>query len=509
MPGINDLDTSLPLQHYNGPSAYDNALKGQQISSMLTEQNLQKQTLATQQSQMARQGQMRGVMAQNAGNPDQTATAMTQAGLGPEAQQYQQTQAENTYKLAQAKWNDAHAQFMMNNVSPGMQKTVDQQHINGANAARMFLQEFPDPTKAYTDPVTAQNMKTAYERDYYPMMKGITNMGEILPPQYSDGAYTKMQIAAKMYPDIKDEEAGAKATTAGAAVTSAGAKAGLVPVAQQNADTNSKNAETNSQNADTKAQEAQDKAAYQQGLLKNQQILNAVKDQKIKAALNSTGGAALSKLEIQEQQESKMALSGRGPEGLNDKKVAGAIDSRAALNRYYDPQTGMYNVPKTGYAEISSSLAPLLSVAGGGQGSETQREELQAKTLKGMINNFASWASGDPLNATTQANLKQLANQIDAIGLQSEQNRDKYGLNRADKWSKLGVAADRAKLLATSEGTSYKDYLQQQHLQLGFEMDDRTAQQLYGQSGQPKAAAQPHIVNTPKGGSVDLSKFMR
>ena len=272
MPGINDLDTSLPLQHYNGPSAYDNALKGQQISSMLTEQNLQKQTLATQQAQMARQGQMRGVMAQNAGNPDQTATAMTQAGLGPEAQQYQQTQAENTYKLAQAKWNDAHAQFMMNNVSPGMQKTVDQQHINGANAARMFLQEFPDPTKAYTDPVTAQNMKTAYERDYYPMMKGITNMGELLPPQYSDGAYTKMQIAAKMYPDIKDEEAGAKATTAGAAVTSAGAKADLVPIVQQNADTNATNAATKAQAENDAAALAKQKAdqlqTYQNGMLK-------------------------------------------------------------------------------------------------------------------------------------------------------------------------------------------------------------------------------------------------
>ena len=263
MPGINDLDTNLPLQHYNGPSGLDNALKGQQLSSMGTQQAVQQQELQTQRAQMARQQQMRGLMGQNAGNPDQTALAMTQAGLGPEAQQYQQTQAENTYKLAQAKWNDAHAQFMMNNVSPGMQKAVDAQHVAGSNAARQFLTEFPDPA-AGNDPVQAQHMKDAYEQHYYPMMSQIAGMGNLLSPKYDMGAYTKMQIAAKMYPDIAQEGAEAKTTTANAAQTSAGAKADAVPILQQNAD-------TNAQNAATKTQAEKDTAASATAKLKQQQ----------------------------------------------------------------------------------------------------------------------------------------------------------------------------------------------------------------------------------------------
>lgn len=468
-----DLPNVAPtnLGIYRQPSISDIQQQQATIGNIGAQTQSTQQQIAGQQQQQAaqRMGMQRALAARNvvaqsvddSGNIDTDAAVknLYKSGLSDEAQQLQDHLSKQNLQSAQAQMYQAHGGYFDNGGQQGANAQGKLDLFSAQHHATAIGAIAKESLSTFNDSKISDSDKTKYWEAMKPTLSALGADQSVINRPYDS---TIPQMMSGLYK---------------------GSDAVKTDIQQQLAD-------TKQQNADTMTQAEKDKSAYQDQYLKNQLALSAVKAQKVRAQLANSGGEALSKLELQEQAESKMALGGRGPEALQDKKVSGAIDSRVALNRYYDPKTGMYNVPQSGYAEITSSLAPLLAVTGGGSGSETQREELQAKTLKGMINNFASWASGDPLNATTQANLKLLANQIDAIGMQSEANRNAYGNQRASKWSSLGVKPDRAKVLATSEGNSYKDFLIQQHQNLGFDLDNRTTNQLYGQgisSNQPPA----------------------
>jgi hypothetical protein len=245
------------------------------------------------------------------------------------------------------------------------------------------------------------------------------------------------------------------------------------------------------QNVALKTQEEKDKIAISQA-----------RERRMMAQL----GGKMNDYEKQLSEAVKTELGGRGTIGIATKKVDAAIDTRAALDRYFDPQTGMYNVPSTGSAELATSLSNLLSVTGGGQGgSEAQRKDLQQATLKGDVNKILTYFSGVPQNATTQAALKIVANQIDAIGLQSEQNRNGYFSNFSKKFTALGVDPNKAKIIATAAGNSYADYLKNEYEKLGLPLDDRTLSGIYQnqQGATPGSPAKKKPAGTAAGATVD------
>jgi hypothetical protein len=218
-----------------------------------------------------------------------------------------------------------------------------------------------------------------------------------------------------------------------------------------------------------------DKTAYNNQIASIKAATQRAGQAKMTAAL----GGKLTDLDKQELGDVKTELTGKGTIGLQSKKIDTAIDTRAALNRYFDPQTGQYDVPKSGYAELTSSLSNLLSVSGGGAGSEAQRQDLQQRTAAGDLNGVLSYWSGVPKNATTQDALKIVANQIDAIGLQSEKNRNNYFPNIAKKYTDIGQDPQRALAIAQHAGNNYSDFLKQQYETLGLPMDGRTLNSLY------------------------------
>lgn len=235
---------------------------------------------------------------------------------------------------------------------------------------------------------------------------------------------------------------------------------------------------------------------------KDRQTTAQIRERRMLAQL----GGKMNDYEKQLSEAVKTELGGRGTIGIATKKVDAAIDTRAALDRYFDPQTGMYNVPSTGSAELATSLSNLLSVTGGGQGgSEAQRKDLQQATLKGDVNKILTYFSGVPQNATTQAALKIVANQIDAVGLQSEQNRTGYFSNFSKKFTALGVDPNKAKIIATAAGNSYADFLKNEYEKLGLPLDDRTLSGIYQnqQGATPGSPAKKKPAGTAAGATVD------
>ena len=211
-------------------------------------------------------------------------------------------------------------------------------------------------------------------------------------------------------------------------------------------------------------------------MAKYKEVQSAARERRMSAQL----GGKMTDAEKSMLGDVKTELTGRGTIGIQSKKIDAAIDTRAALNRYYDPKTGEYQVPSSGYEELVTSLASMLSVSGGGSGgSEAQRKGLQQATAEGDLNKFLSYWTGAPKNATSQEMLKIAANQIDAVGLQSEQNRNGYFPNIEKKYVGLGVNPARAKTIAQHAGNSYADFLRGAYEDLGFFMDDRTLNSLY------------------------------
>jgi hypothetical protein len=299
-------------------------------------------------------------------------------------------------------------------------------------------------------------------------------------------------------------------------------KAHSVGIAQQ-LGLDLKDRQTKVQEAAEKNKEYQTEATVDQGQQKiNQQKANQNALLQIKAAqqrasaakMNAALGGKLTDLDKQELGDVKTELTGRGTLGIQSKKIDAAIDTRAVMNRYFDPKTGQYNVPSSGYEELTTALSNLLSVSGGGSGgSEEQRRGLKQATAEGDLNRFLSYYTGAPKNATTQDMLKITADQIDAVGLQSEQNRNGYFPNIAKKYTDIGQDPQRALAIAQHAGNNYSDYLKSSYEQLGFPLDDRTQSQLYkvqtqGMKGAGKQAA-GSVIKTqinPKTGKIEIIK---
>lgn len=118
----------------------------------------------------------------------------------------------------------------------------------------------------------------------------------------------------------------------------------------------------------------------------------------------------------------KASSSRSGDLGTQNAKVSSAIHAQSLIDQATDPSTGNINLSSSQYQELASSVANLLS--GGNSGTDSQISGLMAPTLQGSVNKIISYVSGDPQNATTQANLKLLAQTIQRQGETAQQLRD-------------------------------------------------------------------------------------
>ena len=384
------------------------------------------------------------------------------AGLSDEAQQLQDHLSKQNLQAAQAGMYQQHGGYFAAGGAQGVAGNQKAQLFTIQNHAALLKNIADEAKTAFTDPNNPD--AAAFHEGMKPILKGLGAPDEITNMPY-DPVKTPM-----LYKALGD-----------------GSQAKMDSIKQQQ--------------QNTSALAEQDKALHDKAVLdektKNDAALTSIRAQKLRSTLSNTpGGGKLTDLEKQEIEQAKTELQGRGAFGIATKKIDAAIDTRAALNRYYEPATGAYNVPSSGYGEIVTSLSNLLSVSGGGQGSEAQRKDLEQKTAAGDLNGVLGYFSGIPRNATTQQALAIVAKQIDAVGLQAEQNRNGYGQNIASKFAGLGVDPERAKILATSVGNSYSDFLRQSHSQLGFDLDDRTMQGLY------KAGNAPGQADKVRGGKV-------
>ena len=125
----------------------------------------------------------------------------------------------------------------------------------------------------------------------------------------------------------------------------------------------------------------------------------------------------------------KAASSRSGDLGVQNSKVSSAIHAQSLIDQATDPKTGNINLSSQQYQELASSVANLLS--GGNAGTDSQINGLLAGTLQGTVNNVISYISGDPQNATTQANLKRLVQTVERQGATAEQLRDAALQNQA------------------------------------------------------------------------------
>lgn len=466
------------------PSALDIEQQGATIGNLNAETQQRQQalsqgqlTMQAQQRQMQRASYARQVVSQAVDpqsgqlDPVKAVNGLYAAGLSDEAQQLQDHLSKQNLQSAQAGMYQQHGGYFAQGGAQGVAGNQKAQLFTIQNHAALLKNVADEAKTAFTDPNSPD--AAAFHEGMKPILKGLGAPDEITNMPY-DPVKTPM-----LYKALGD-----------------GSQAKMDSIKQQQ--------------QNTAALAEQDKALQAKAALdektKNDAALASVRSQKLRATLSSTpGGGKLTDLEKQELEQAKTELQGRGAFGIATKKIDAAIDTRAAMNRYYDSATGQYNVPSSGYGEIVTSLSNLLSVSGGGQGSEAQRKDLEQKTAAGDLNGVLGYFSGVPKNATTQAALSIVAKQIDAVGLQAEQNRNGYGNNIAQKFAGLGVDPSRARVLANSVGNSYADFLRQSHNQLGFDLDDRTTQQLYNSGNAPGQAQRKPGQGAPTAGLKTLS----
>jgi hypothetical protein len=450
--GYNPVPVSQVAQQY----ATIGNLNAETAQRQQETQQGQMQTQATKR-QMQRSAYARQVVAgavdQQSGqlDPMKAVNGLYQAGLSDEAQALQDHLSKQSLQSAQAGMYQQHGGYFAQGGAQGIAGNQKVQQLTIQNHAALLKNIAEEAKTAFNDPNSPD--ASAFHDSMKPILKGLGAPDEVVNMPY-DPVKTPM-----LYKAMGD-----------------GSQAKMDSIKQQQ--------------QNTSALAEQDRALQAAAALaektRNDKVLESVRSQKLRSSLSATlGGGKLTDLEKEEIAQAKTELQGRGAFGIATKKIDAAIDTRAALNRYYDPATGQYNVPASAYGELTTSLSNLLSVSGGGAGSEAQREDLKQKTAAGDLNGVLSYFSGIPRNATTQAALGILANQVDAVGLQAEQNRNGYGNNIAQKFSGLGVDPGRARILANSVGNSYADFLRQSHNQLGFNLDDRTMQGLYNQGAAP------------------------
>lgn len=133
------------------------------------------------------------------------------------------------------------------------------------------------------------------------------------------------------------------------------------------------------------------------------------------------------KLETQYQNMKMKALSNRsGGLGLEDGKVNQAIHLRKAVNQYYDPKTGEYNIPPSLHSEFVLGLAKLMSQ--NGTVAQQTMDELRQRTAREGAANVLISMGFDPkeVGGTTQSVAKFFVEQIDRQGQTAEENRNGY-----------------------------------------------------------------------------------
>lgn len=148
----------------------------------------------------------------------------------------------------------------------------------------------------------------------------------------------------------------------------------------------------------------------------------------------------------------KEVSSRSGTVGTEDAKVAQANHLSSLLNQYYDPKTGNYNVPKAQYGELVLGLAGMLSKTG--TPTDSQTENINQRTAKGDINGAISYITGTPVNGSTQAVIKNLADSIQRQAQTAEQNRE-AGLKVLRGLKPTDLADDRAKALEANTLVPY------------------------------------------------------
>lgn len=150
----------------------------------------------------------------------------------------------------------------------------------------------------------------------------------------------------------------------------------------------------------------------------------------------------------------KTALSNRsGGLGLQDQKVNQAIHLRALLDQYKD-KNGNYTVPQVQYAELAMGLANLVS--GTNSVSDSARESIMQKTLKGDIAGAIGYVTGSPVTGTTNDIMKNLADSIDRQGKVAEDLRNE-DLQYLQGLAPTDLSADRKAQLEKSSMPSYSN----------------------------------------------------
>lgn len=129
------------------------------------------------------------------------------------------------------------------------------------------------------------------------------------------------------------------------------------------------------------------------------------------------------KLEQQYRQVLARAMSSRsGGIGLEDAKVQQANHLMALLDQTYDPNSGMYNIPKVLQGELAAGLARL--VAPNGQVGVEMMREFNQRTAKGDLAGALTYVTGTPFPTATQDIAKMLKDSIERQGTVAEQNRE-------------------------------------------------------------------------------------
>lgn len=128
---------------------------------------------------------------------------------------------------------------------------------------------------------------------------------------------------------------------------------------------------------------------------------------------------------------SKEFSSRTGSLGIENSKVNQANHLNSLFEQYYDPKSGQYNIPKSQYGEVVLGLANLISPTG--TASDSLRDEITQKTLKGDIAGAASYISGVPMTGSTQDVFKNLVDSVDRQATTAVANREAALQNLRDQ----------------------------------------------------------------------------